>query len=87
MSLRELTDVLTALLFYNLLCAEDGHRVVYQIPLERNGVTINGKLLKLIAYPEGIHHLESITKSDPSVVYFAAAKSPYCNGGLYCFDR
>ena len=55
-----------------LLCADDGHRVVYQ--LERNGVTINGKLRKLIAYPEGIHHLESIAKSDSSVVYFAAAK-------------
>ena len=40
-----------------LLCADDGHRVVYQIQLERNGVTINGKLRKLIAYPEGIHHL------------------------------
>ena len=69
-----------------LLCAYDGHRVVYQIQLERNGVTINGKLRKLIAYPEGIHHLESIAKSDSSVVYFAATKSPYCNGGLYCFN-
>ena len=39
-----------------LLRADDGHRVVYQIQLERNGVIINGKLRKLIAYPEGIHH-------------------------------
>ena len=69
-----------------LLCADDGHRVVYQIQLERNGVTINGKLRKLIAYPEGIHHLKSIAKSDSSVVYFAAAKSTHCNGGLYCFN-
>ena len=69
-----------------LLCTDDGHRVVYQIQLERNGVTINGKLQKLIAYPEGIHHLESIVTSDSSVVYFAAAKSPHCNGCLYCFD-
>ena len=61
-------------------------RVVYQIQLERNGVTIDGKLRKPIAYPEGIHHLESIAKSDSSVVYFTAAKSPHCNGGLYCFD-
>lgn len=38
-------------------------RVVYQIQLERNGVTIDGKLRKLIAYLEGIHHLESIAKS------------------------
>jgi len=30
--------------------------------------------------------LESIAKSDSSVVYFAAAKSPHCNGGLYCFE-
>ncbi|CAH3153446.1 unnamed protein product, partial [Porites lobata] len=69
-----------------LLCADDGHRVVYQIQLERNGVTINGKLRKLIGYPEGIHRLESLTLSDSPVVYFAAAKSPHCNGGLYCFD-
>ena len=69
-----------------LLCADDGHRVVYQIQLERNGVTINGKLRKLIGYPEGIHRLESLTLPDSSVVYFAAAKSPHCNGGLYCFD-
>ena len=55
-----------------LLCTDDGRRVVYHIQLERNGVTINGKLRKLIAY-------------DSSVVYFAAA-SPRCNGCLYCFD-
>ena len=60
-----------------LLCTDDGHRVVYQIQLERNGVTINGKVRKLIAYPEGIHHLESIAKSDSSVVYFAAAERDY----------
>jgi len=59
-----------------LLCTDDGHRVVYQIQLERNGVAINGKLRKLIAYPEGIHHLESIVKSDSSVVYFCGKKSP-----------
>ena len=70
-----------------LLCADDGHRVVYQIQLERHGVTINGKLRKLIACPEGIHHLESITNSDSSVVYFSAGKSPHCNGGLYCSDK
>ena len=68
-----------------LLCADDGHRVVYQVQLERNGVTINGKLRKLIAYPEGIHFLESIANSDYSVVYFVAAKSPHYNSGLYCF--
>ena len=68
-----------------LLCTDDGHRVVYQIQLERNGVTINGKLLKLIAYQEGIHHLESIAKSNSSV-RFAAAKRLHCNGCLYCFD-
>ena len=26
-----------------LLCTDEGHRVVYQIQLERNGVTINGR--------------------------------------------
>jgi len=67
-----------------LLCAADGHRVVYQIQLEGNGVTINRKLLKLIAYTEGIHPLESTAKPDSSVVDFAAAKSRHCNGGLYC---
>ena len=69
-----------------LLSSDDGHRVVYQIQLERNGATINETLRKLIAYPEGIHHLESIAKSDSSVVYFAGAKSSHCNGGLYYFD-
>ena len=67
-------------------CADDGHRALYQIQLERNGVTTNGKLRKLIAYPESSHHLESIAKSDSSVAYFAAEKTPHCNGGLYCFD-
>lgn len=33
-----------------LLCSDDGHRVVYQIQLERNGATINEKLRKLIPY-------------------------------------
>ena len=70
-----------------LLCANDSHRVVYQIQLERNGVTINGKLRKLIAYPKGIHHLEPIANSDSSVIYFAAEKSSHCNGGLYCSDK
>ena len=44
------------------------------------------KVTESIAYPEGIHHLESIANSDISVVYFSAANSPHCNGGLYCFD-
>ena len=65
-----------------LLCDDDGHQVVYQIQLERNGVTINGNLRKQIAYPVGIYHLASIAKSDSSVDYFAAAKSPHCKGGL-----
>ena len=30
--------------------------------------------------------MESIANSDISVVYFSAANSPHCNGGLYCFD-
>ena len=59
-----------------LLCADDGHRVVYQIQLERNWITINGKLRKLIAYPEGIHHLESIAKSDSSVALRCGKTSP-----------
>ena len=41
-----------------LLCADDGHRVVYQNQLERNYVTIKRKLRKLIAYPEGIHQVD-----------------------------
>jgi len=66
--------------------ADDGHRVVYQIQLERNGDTIKGNLRKLIAYPEGINHLESIAKCDSPVVCLAAAKSPHCNSCLYYFD-
>ena len=37
-----------------VLCTDDGHRVVYQIQLEQNGVAITGKLRKVIAYAEGI---------------------------------
>ena len=61
-----------------LLCADDGHRVVYQIQLERNGVTINGKLRKLIGYPEGVHHLMSIAMSDSliSCLLRCGKKSP-----------
>ena len=70
-----------------LLCADDGHLVVYQILLERNGVTVNGKLRKLIAYPEGIHHLEPLANSDSSVFYFAVGKSSHYNGGLYCSNK
>ena len=35
-------------------------RVVYQIQLERNGVTIDGKLRKPIAYPEGTKKVETL---------------------------
>ena len=68
-----------------LLCADDGHRAIYQVQLERDEVTIKGILRKLLSYPEGVHRLESMAISDGSVVYFAAAKRFQCKGGLYCF--
>ena len=69
-----------------LLCADDGHRAIYQIQLERDGVTIKGKSRKLVRYPEGVYRLESMTVSNAPDVYFTAAKSGQCNGGLYCFS-
>lgn len=65
-----------------LLCADDGHRAIYQIQLERDGVTIKGQVRKLLSYPEGVHGVGSMTMLDGSV-YFAAAKSSQCKGGLY----
>ena len=59
-----------------LLCADDCHRVVYQNQLERNYVTINGKLRKLIAYPEGIHHLKSIQILIPQLLTSLGQKVP-----------
>ena len=44
-----------------LLCADDGHRDIYQIQLQRDGVTIKGKSRKLVRYPEGAYRLESMT--------------------------
>ena len=69
-----------------LLCGDDGHRAIYQIQLERDGVTIKGKSRKLVRYPEGAYRLESMTVSNAPDVYFTAAKSGQCNGGLYCFS-
>ena len=50
-----------------LPCADDGHRVVYQIQLERNG-GYNKRNVTVTAYPEGNHHLESIANSDSSIL-------------------
>ena len=66
-----------------LLCTDDGHRVVYQIQLERNGVTINGKLRKLIVYLEGIG-------VNCEIWFFSCLlrfvkTGPHFNSGLYCF--
>ena len=69
-----------------LLCADDGHRAIYQIQLERDGVTIKGKSRKLVRYSEGAYSLESMTVYNATDVYFTGAKSGQCNGGLYCFS-
>ena len=63
-----------------LLCSDDGHRAIYKVQLERDGVTIKGKSRKLVRYPEGAYCLESMTVSNAPDVYFTASKS-----GLYCF--
>ena len=67
-----------------LLRADDGHRAIYKVQLEIVGVTIKGKSRKLVKYPEGAYCLESMTASNAPDVYFTAAKSGQCNGGLYC---
>lgn len=66
-----------------LLIAHDGLRVIQQILLERNGVTIRGQFMKTLAkYPTNVKCIESMTVSD-SILYFVGAKNPNCSGGLY----
>ncbi|XP_068714390.1 uncharacterized protein [Montipora foliosa] len=69
-----------------LLCADDGHRAIYKVQLERDKVTIKGKSSKLLRYPEGAYCLEYMTVSNAPDVYFTAVISGQCNGGLYCFS-
>ena len=53
-----------------LLRADDGHRAIYKVQLEIDGVTIKGKSRKLVKYPEGAYCLESMTVSNAPDVYF-----------------
>ena len=66
-----------------LLVADDGLRVIHQVSLERDGVTIRGKSMRTLSnYPTHIESVESITILE-SNVYFAGSKNDICQGGLY----
>lgn len=67
-----------------LLCADDGQKSILQVTLEKDGVTINGKAVKLVDYPEHVDLVESLTVCG-HVAYFVGAKSSRHVGGLYGF--
>lgn len=68
-----------------LLCADDGKRAILQVTLQKDGVTINAKSVKLADYPENVDLVESLPVCG-QVTYFVAAKSPRNVGGLFCFS-
>ena len=66
-----------------LLVADDGIRVIHQVSLERDGVTIRGKSMRILSnYRTHIESVESMTILE-SNVYFAGSKNDKCQGGLY----
>ncbi|CAH3171603.1 unnamed protein product [Porites lobata] len=59
-------------------CEECNKQALLEIQKMSENNTMPPELLLLTPLPDVVH----IDK----IVYFAAAKSPHCNGGLYCFD-
>lgn len=62
-----------------LLCGDDSKRVIFQITLEFDGVTIRGNPVKLVSYRNGVNNTQSVL-SLANCAYFSAAS---CDGGLY----
>lgn len=67
-----------------LVCADDERRAIFQVTLEKDGVTIRGKSLKLVDYPD-VAAIESLAVCG-QLVYFVSAKGPRTVGGLYSFN-
>ena len=53
--------------------------------MEKDGVTIRGKSIKLVDYPADVAAIESLAVCG-RLVYFASAKGPRIVGGLYSFN-
>ena len=53
--------------------------------MEKDGVTIRGKSLKLVDYPAGVAAIESLAVYG-RLVYFVSAKDLRTVGGLYSFN-
>ena len=68
-----------------LLCADDDQRAIFQVTLEKGGVTIRGKSLKLVDYQADVSLIESLAVCG-RVAYFVAAKCPRTVGGVYSFN-
>jgi hypothetical protein len=62
-----------------LLCGDDSKRVIFQITLEFDGVTIRGNPVNLVSYPNGVNNTQSVLSLD-NCAYFSSAS---CDGGLY----
>lgn len=67
-----------------LVCADDERRAIFQVTLEKDGVTIRGKSLKLVDYPD-VAAIESLAVCG-QLVYFVSAEGPRTVGGLYSFN-
>ena len=63
-----------------LVHADDEKRAIFQVTLEKDGVTIRGKSLKLVDYPADVTAIESLAVCG-RLVYFASAKGPRTVGG------
>ena len=63
-----------------LVCADDEKRAIFEVTLEKDGVTIRGKSLKLVDYPADVAAIESLAVCG-WLVYFASAKGPRTGGG------
>ena len=63
-----------------LVCGDDEKTAIFQVTLEKDGVTIRGKSLKLVDYPAEVAAIESLA------VCFVSAKGPRTIAGLYSFN-
>ena len=68
-----------------LVCADDKKRAIFQVTLEKDGVTIRGKSLKSVGYPAEEAAIELLAVCG-RLVYFVSAKDPRTVGGLYSFN-
>lgn len=59
-----------------LLCCDDSSRVIFQITLEFDGVTIRGNAVKFVSYPNGIHNIQSVLSIDNCSIRISRWRHP-----------